>query len=349
MKEDRQLRLRPHLSVVVHSPNDVELRRGVWNPVSFNLVDKAQQGNLARLVLRLDGTVSPARLAAEEGVPRQQVEQLIDHLIQLDVLEREPTNVIDGLLADTAPWRVDPTAKPGRRVVIVADEDLRPLLQTMLAQVFRDSNVDELSDGSCWELLADNDISWMIDGLATEKRLQPFEDLQDCTLVVAQRIVNPIRMRVLNRGCLRYRIPWVHAAFDGPFAFVGPTFLPYESACYECLETRVYLNLREGASYQRYKAALAAAQVRFGTPPLAAPLASMLCGHLAVEAANLVLTGYSCTTGRMLSIHLPTMEFSFPDVLRIPGCAGCGSVPERDGLALYYDPGSLSAADEKAL
>jgi hypothetical protein len=24
-------------------------------------------------------------------------------------------------------------------------------------------------------------------------------------------------------------------------------------------------------------------------------------------------------------------------VLRVPGCPGCGSVPERDGEVLYYD------------
>ncbi len=77
--------------------------------------------------------------------------------------------------------------------------------------------------------------------------------------------------------------------------------------------------------------------MRLGAPPLLAPLAGLLTSHLALETLNLVLTGSTFTVGRMLAIHLPTMEISLPDVLRVPGCPGCGSVPERDGEVLYFD------------
>jgi thiazole/oxazole-forming peptide maturase SagC family component len=120
--------------------------------------------------------------------------------------------------------------------------------------------------------------------------------------------------------------------------FVGPTFLPGESCCYECLEQRVFMNLREGANYQKYKAAMVNAQVRLGSLPMVEPVGALLAAHLVLEVLNLVLTGSTHTIGKLLAIHLPTMEMSFPDVLRLPGCAGCGAVPERDSHHLYFEP-----------
>jgi hypothetical protein len=35
------------------------------------------------------------------------------------------------------------------------------------------------------------------------------------------------------------------------------------------------------------------------------------------------------------------MEFAFSDVLRLPGCAGCGTLSERDESELYFDMRTL--------
>ena len=338
MPDDASLRLRPHLSVIVHGPDDVELRSGVWNPVSFTLRDKASEGTLARLVTQLDGSLSPARLAAAEGVPREQVERLVDRLLELDLVERSPSTALDTYLAAVAPWRVDDTVKPDQPVLLVGDRTLAAELHSMLADVLVDRSVTVVPDGDpAMAVLDDPDTSWLADGLLTEERLAVFEPWRGSLVVAPFRVVDPIRYTVLNRACLRHGIRWLHGGFDGPFLFAGPTVVPGESACYECLETRVFLNLREGANYQRYKRALAEASVRLGAPPLLAPLGGLLAAHLALETLNLLLTGWTFTVGRMLAVHLPTMELSFPDVLRVPGCGGCGSVAERDGEVLYYD------------
>jgi bacteriocin biosynthesis cyclodehydratase domain-containing protein len=323
----------------MHGPDDIELRHGIWNPISYTLRDSAQEGMLARLVARLDGSLSPARLAAAEGVPREQVERLVDRLLELDLLESSPGSALDAFLGTAAPWRVDDTVKPGQRVLLVGDGALVEPAAAQLAAVLPDNPVElAAADDPALAVLDDPDTGWLSDGLASEERFAAFEPWQGSVVVAAHRIVNPLRLTVLNRACLRQGIRWLHATLDGPFVFVGPAFLPGESPCYECLETRIFLNLRDGASYQRYKQALAAAQVRLGAPPLLAPVSGILASHLALETLNLVLTGWTFTVGRMLALHLPTMEFSFPDVLRVPGCPGCGSVPERDGEALYYEP-----------
>src|SRR5438552_18119619 len=88
-------RIKRHFSLIFHSPDSVELRHGVWNPLSFTVNDEAKSGNLVRLLTRLDGSVSPSELAKQEQVPTSEVEALIDHLIQLDVIEFSATTALD--------------------------------------------------------------------------------------------------------------------------------------------------------------------------------------------------------------------------------------------------------------
>ena len=101
------------------------------------------------------------------------------------------------------------------------------------------------------------------------------------------------------------------------------------------------MNLRENASYQSYKSALADGQVRNGDLPLEPMLCGMLASHTALETINFCLTGTSFTVGKMLAIHLPTMEFAFNEVLRLPTCAACGPVAGRDDTELYFDSATL--------
>src|SRR2546423_266646 len=72
----------------------------------------------------------------------------------------------------------------------------------------------------------------------------------------AESTIDPTLATAVNRLCLELEIPWLYAAIDGPFLFVGPLTVPRGSACWECFERRVTMNLRERESYLRYKRAL---------------------------------------------------------------------------------------------
>jgi hypothetical protein len=97
------------------------------------------------------------------------------------------------------------------------------------------------------------------------------------------------------------------------------------------------MNLREGGSYERYKHALAEGRASSAVAPLDAVLNALLGSHVAFEALNHALTGVSFTVGKLLAIYLPTMEFTYNEVLRLPGCPACGSKPERDERELYFE------------
>jgi bacteriocin biosynthesis cyclodehydratase domain-containing protein len=342
MANDDRLRLKSHFSVIAHSPDEVELRHGVWNPMSLLLKDDAQSGRLARLVARFDGTVTIAELANEEDVPRKDVEGLVDYLLSLDALEAEPTTALDFYLEQLVPWRSDDGARPTRPILILGDETLTGEIERLLRCCLPDAPVSSMDrEDPGIALLEDPDGSWLTDGLLFEERLDAFDPWTDSFLVVALGTIDPVLLRKLNRVCIARDIPWIHAALDGPFVLAGPIVVPGRSPCYECLEMRILMNLRESASYQRYKGALAARTVRIGALPIEPALATLLASHTVLEVMNFALTGSSFTVGKLLAIYVPTMEIAYNDVLRAPSCEACAPLPERDARELYFDMEAL--------
>ncbi len=345
-------RLKRHYSVVAHSSDVVELRYGTWNPMSFTLTDDSGTGTLLRLIGRLDGTASPDEIAAAEGVSEAEVEALLDELGRLGVLEDGPQHALDyhldHVIPNLAPYgqRRRAQATP---VVLVGDASLTGEVEHVLAASAAAGDVSaETASSELREALARGATTWATDPLAFEEEAEAFAGWRDRLVVVAGSTLNPLELRALNRVSLRHEIPWIHASADGPFLLVGPTFLPHRSACYECLETRVTMNLREGSVYQSYKRALAEGRATGSTVPLDAVLGAMLSSYAAFEALNFALTGRSFTVGKLLAIYLPTLEFTFNEVLRLPGCAACGPLAESDDRELYFELRTLLNGDGSA-
>lgn len=339
------MRLKRHYSVIAHSPDVAELRYGVWNPVSFTLTDDSASGHLFRILSRLDGRFSVAEIAAAEGIPQSDVEAVVEQLAGMKLLEDQATHALDYYLDHIIPTLL---VHEGKRkespssVVLFGDADV----SEQMARILSTSSLHEqytvlTADNALRDLLVECGTSWIFDSLDFEERVRPFAQWREQLIIFAATTVNPLEMKAWNRISLHYRIPWMHAVMDGPFLFIGPTFLPFRSPCYECLEMRVVMNMRESASYQRYKNALVEGRIAGIGAPLDTVLDAMLASLTAFEALNFLLTGTSFTVGKMLSMYLPTMEFAFHEVLRLPGCPACSSTPERDDKELYFDVRTL--------
>ena len=52
------MRLKRHLSIIGHSPDEAELRYGVWNPVSHTLKDDSESGTLLKILMDMRGDLS---------------------------------------------------------------------------------------------------------------------------------------------------------------------------------------------------------------------------------------------------------------------------------------------------
>lgn len=336
---DNTVRIKHSLSVIGHSADVVELRSGVWNKRSYTLTDDKGSGKLYRLVLGLDGTVTARELAKREGVARAEVESLIDHLTSLGVLERTPASALDAYLDTVSTLRLATgpgTALP-QDVVLLGDPEITAALAGHLDRATTgDVHIGTDDDPAVWALKTST-LDVLGDALGFEELTALFEAWRDRFVVVADSVVDPVRHKLLNRLSVRLGFPWLHAALDGPFVFVGPTFVPGRAACYECFEARMTMNLRESANYLKYKDALAAGQVTHGRPAVYRPVMELLASHAALEVTNFLHTGSAFTIENVLGIYLPTMEMAYNEVLRLPGCPGCGSLAGRDDGTVHFD------------
>jgi bacteriocin biosynthesis cyclodehydratase domain-containing protein len=342
VKTDDIPRIKRFYSLVPHSLDLVELRYGVWNAVSHTVADQSAAGKLYPILQHLDGSFTPKEISQKLDVPLREIEAVLDHLEGLGVLEAASSSALDYYLDTVGSWRTDAEATRPTSVLLLGDDDLCAAVRGYMQPCLEGTPVELGASGDAASLISEFDRSWLFDGLEFETRLAPFEQWRGSFVVYAEKTINPLATQVLNRVCTALRIPWMHVALDGPFLLVGPIFLPRRTACFECLELRVTMNLRESGSYQRYKQALAEGEVHRGPLAIEPTLVGILASHTALEAVNYALTGYSFTVGKILTIYLPTMEFAFNEVLRAPTCPACGSMPERDATELYFGMDALA-------
>ncbi|MFF9350080.1 TOMM precursor leader peptide-binding protein [Streptomyces sp. NPDC014734] len=337
-KKYGESRLRRSYSVIGHSPDVVEIRTGVWNHRSFTLTDERASGKLYALVRGLDGSLSHRELASQVGVPRAEVEAVVDHLATLDALEWSPHSALDAYLETIGPLRTaDAGTTSYKRVFVLGDPVLAEHLAASISEA-GDVKAEVLGTQSpVAQALSRAGADTLNDGLRLAELVRSVEELRGSVLVTVDAVVNPFRSQLINRVTQELGVPWLHTGVDGPFLFIGPTVIPGRSACYECFETRVGMNIRESASYQRYKEALATGQVRTGEPALLSAMRTTLVGHAALEAINLLAAGSTFSVGKVLGIYVPTMEIAWSDVLKLPGCRGCSSLAGRDDTHLYFD------------
>ncbi|MFZ1218236.1 MAG: TOMM precursor leader peptide-binding protein [Chthoniobacterales bacterium] len=329
-------RIKRHFSIVAHSADVVELRHGAWNAVAHTLEDETKSGRLLRLLRRIDGSSDAAQIGASENVPLGDVEDLLSHLTEIGVLEFGVGSALDFFaehaaahLAGRAAAPVQPPVPP---IVVGDDGALAAHLITLLGA----HSTPEVAATVREDLVRCARASYE-DGITFEEAVAPFSRWSGHFVIYASASVNPLELRGFNRVCLHHRVPCIAAAVDGPFLLVGPMVIPARTACLECLEMRVLMNLRQAADYQAYKVALLEGRASGATAPLDGVLAALLASLVSVEALNFALAGTSFTVGKVLCVHLPTMEFVYNEVLRVPGCVACGSAPERDDRELYFD------------
>jgi bacteriocin biosynthesis cyclodehydratase domain-containing protein len=340
-----RFRLKRTYTVVAHTPDVVELRRGVWNPTSFHVTDESNSGTLARLISSLADFRSAGQLAELTGVSRSECEGLLDHLIQLEVVEDSPTTVLDDYLDHIVPTlKSARPERPARPIMLLGDPLLRAEIERNLRAAGDRLDISSDPPEPLALLLSGKADGQPLDGLAHQDLAVALECLTEYFVVYAMLWINPLALRALNRIMLELRVPWMHAAVDGPFLLVGPTYVPPKSACYECLESRITMNLRDQMGYQRYKQALATGDVTRASFQVEPVLCAILAAHTALEILNFSATGTSFTERKLLSIYLPTMEFAFHEILRVPGCSSCLPLHERDGTELYFDVSALANA-----
>jgi thiazole/oxazole-forming peptide maturase SagC family component len=332
-------RIKRYFTTIYHSLNDIEFRFGVWNPTSYNVNDSSESGNLASIIKLLDGTMSTKEIAKKIDIRRDEIEGLIDHLLSINVLEKESGSAMDSYLDNIQlPFhRSDSIVNPETPVIIIGSEMLQE-------EIMKQSGIEMTAiphDSEQWKVIKNPNLDWLDDGLKFQEKLELFAEWKGHLAVVALDIINPLIFKVLNKVFHELEIPWIHAALDGPFVFVGPTIVSGSTSCYQCLEKRILMNLREVDSYVSYKKLLIEGKMKVGEPQVGRAIHGILAAHTAFELMNLKASGNSFTQDKIMSIYLPTMEVSYNEVLKVPGCTVCGSSLERDHSEMHFDMGDV--------
>lgn len=340
---DKNIRIKPYFAIIAHTPDIIELRAGVWNNVSYTIQDDTNSGSLYKFIKALDGTQSLSEIATALNIPRSEAEGIIDYLLQLDVLEKDASNAFDYFTDIYTPAfkskQRDPQTAQNTKVYIISESELADKIKESLIEKTTLTNIETINANSeLFQILNNNDSSWMHNALLFEELLLNFKVLEDGFVVLALDDINPILTKKFNRIATALNLSWIHAAIDGPFIFIGPLFESCKTACYECFETRVSMNLREYSSYQKYKAAIVEDKIiRKSDFPMKPLLNSLMISHLTMEILNFALTGCCFTRNKVLSIYLPTMEITFNEFVKVSTCQNCGSQPHRDDPQLYFD------------
>lgn len=345
--------VKSHFSVIPHSADIVELRYGGWNAQSYTLTDSSGGGSLHRVLVLLDGSRSIAEVAREARVSRRDVQAIVDRLSELGALDEGPTNALDNYVE-----RVTPTLLPFgggsadkiRSPLVVGGTGVAARVAALLQDSLSESSVviERTADEALLALAARSQ-ELFGDGFDFAEAAEPFASWRDRLVVAPFPLVRPHVALTLNRLAMHHLFSWLHAVIDGPVLIIGPLTVPSRSPCFECFEARVSMNLREGASYQRYKQALAQGRNQGARLELDPVLEAMIGSLTTFEALNFLLTGTTFTVGKALSVYLPTMEFTFNEILRMPGCPGCGPETYAEDTELYFDVrailGELSRGD----
>jgi bacteriocin biosynthesis cyclodehydratase domain-containing protein len=156
-------------------------------------------------------------------------------------------------------------------------------------------------------------------------------------LVLCDDGFDPDCFDAVNRYCLEQRLPWTSYRDLGTRYEVGPLVVPFETACFACLEQRRRGNVPSYDERLAMRRALSAAGGSLGRLNLA-----LGCDVLALEVVK-ALTRFSrpTTYGAVYSFDVASLEGTLHPVLKLPRCPACGHTARDRATVSFWDPAEL--------
>jgi bacteriocin biosynthesis cyclodehydratase domain-containing protein len=190
------------------------------------------------------------------------------------------------------------------------------LLKTCIQNSIRDTGIDQIVDLEPLfgkkERLGNNK-----DEIVTALKETDF-------LIACQESQGFSFFEAINEICLQTGTRWMRVAIEGTTAFLGPTIIPYQTACYACYDRRLNANLPDLDNYLVYKEQVKRDHDSKKDEGYFAPLWSLIAGHVAIEVVR-ILSGFSppTTLGRFYEVNVTSPMSVGHDVLRLPRCPVC--------------------------
>jgi thiazole/oxazole-forming peptide maturase SagC family component len=142
-------------------------------------------------------------------------------------------------------------------------------------------------------------------------------------IIVAKDRPHPALYDEINKHVLEKKVTWTIVTMDGLAGIVGPTIVPFETACYKCYELRLESNIKEYSQYLQYKKYLNDNPSEYGKSVGLPSFADVVTGFLSSDVPSILLNS-GATFGKMIYFHFPTLRMEVNNVLKLARCPACG-------------------------
>ena len=333
----KAIKLKKHLSIVYHNKNCVEVRDGVWNSNSYIFSDSDKEEKLWKLFEELNPNEDMVDDSSQSDRFHRDFKHLTEELSHLDLLD------------DPNEWNSDDNQRyfhsastnitPSSQIAVISDGVVSRFIAENLKHhpnKYDSAGPEHFSE--LRTLLTTQDLTKKSE-IEISELSGSFSALENRFVICVEDEPDPIFFKNFDMIARNLNISWIHGVTDGPYLFIGPTFIQRGlSPCYGCLESRFLMNCQEPVHYQNYKKALLKESVTHGACVQArSHIPLLLAGHILHEVHQFLSSDKNITTGKVLAIHLPTMCFTYHDILKLSGCRSCDSFTPAVKSQLFFD------------
>jgi bacteriocin biosynthesis cyclodehydratase domain-containing protein len=318
------IRFKDVYGVFVLSPDDVQFRTGSLSGTACVLSDPERRGLLGPLVKKLLSSEEMQRRPWNEA-EAELLEEILPQLQESGIVEADDVQPVPGAgYSSSAPILRKGLAEA--RIAIVGHGVLGEAVRSLLTG---------MPCGSI-TMIESSSVAGSRDGHTERSLPRPRDAAQWAEavgdhdwVIAAQDSFEPEELAALNEAALRLSVPWSLVCFDGYEGWVGPTFVPGQTACFTCFRRRLFA----GAAEPKHVFMDPGVKVyRVPSPWSAGPetgaWVSLITSMFALELIA-ATRGRSFTLNHMLIVHRLNLTFQRESVLRLPRCPDCS--PRGDG------------------
>lgn len=351
-----KLRLHPSYYIIRMDENRVQLRREDGHIVIIECEGKADF--IIELLEHLDGSNTVDNLILTLNSSKEEIEPILKLLKEKKVLKEEVEKMnrsVQGLqeiinyqqLLFFSHFTKDENGLQKRignsRVTILGTEELSlELLRNLSTSGIKRIKLAVLKTANRKQSFIETKVGKEFIGrLAPEIEIfklkiseSKFKDdienlVENCDLtIVCHQFHAPNVDEVINEVAIRKVRKWLKCGITGTEGYIGPTVIPYETACDKCYQLRLQGNIQH---YEEYLAFQKYLRERSDRKPFGYlfPFITTIAALAAWEAVKVLIHSedtilFPLTYGRQIVINFNDMSIKMYKVLKIPKCPVCG-------------------------